>query len=139
MKNNFGMYAVRDELSGEIDVEATMNRFHTELQAQVAHETNDLDAIAGAVSTVFNKHPNVNIKTDSVIHAVLRELNVDVMDDKPMVKRIRTYLQDNADDTRESGKTYKCNKGQNGGICRWSEYTEKPAKTTKKSRDGNNK
>ena len=132
-KLNFGTYAVRNTETGEIDVEATTFKFSNDLQSQIAHETNDLDAIFNAVGKVFDIYPGVNITTDSVIHAVLRELGVGVLDDQPMVKRVRKYLQDNAGEKREDGKLYKAIKGPNGGLCRWSEYVEKTPKPSKKN------
>ena len=130
---NLGTYSIRNQFSGEIDVQATVDKFAAELSAQVCHETNDLDLISHAVENLFDRYPGVNISTDSVIHQVLRDLNVEVLNDKAMTQRIRSYIQDNTGDTREAGKLFKSTKGMGGGVCRWSEYVEKPAKTSKKN------
>lgn len=94
---NVGTYAVRGE-NGEIDEQATLDKFQRELFSQVSHERNDLDLISSAVNEVFSRYPGVNITTDLITHAVLRTLNVDVLDDALMTKRVKTYLKDNTGD-----------------------------------------
>jgi hypothetical protein len=117
-------YVVRDD--NGIDVEATVRKFHSDVAALVSSEEGDVGAISNAVAAVFDRYPGASLKTDSVIHAALVEMHVGVETDAEMTVKTRKYLQANSG-KREDGQLFRCGKGVGGGLCRWSEYVEKPS------------
>jgi hypothetical protein len=119
-------YVVRND--NGVDVEATMRKFHGDVVALVSHEENDAEAINAAVTAVFDRYPGASINTDAVIHAALVEMNVGVESSQDMSTKTRAFIQANSSSKREDGRLFKCAKGVGGGLCRWTEYVEKPAK-----------
>jgi membrane protease subunit (stomatin/prohibitin family) len=122
-------YVVRND--NGIDVEATMRKFHSDVQALMSHEENDLAMISSAVKVVFDRYSAASINTDAVIHSALMEMQVGVECHQDMASKVRKYLQANSSDKREDNCLFRVAKGVGGGVCRWSEYIDKE-KSTKK-------
>jgi len=126
MKITLNTYVIRNETG--IDIEATMRKFRNDVVGLQCHEENDFGAISNAVGIVFDRYPSVSMNTDAVIHAALVEMKVGPESHQDMTKKVRCYLQANSSHNREDGQLFRVAKGPGGGLCRWSEYVEKPAK-----------
>jgi hypothetical protein len=136
MKNQVNMseYVVRNE-SGMVDVEGTVRKFHSEVQAFVSLESNSTDKINGAVNAVFDREPSGKaIAMESLIHSTLVEMQVGIDSYQQSHKMVHNFIRNNSSNERSDGCLFKISLGYNGGVRRWTDYQEevKPAKKTSK-------
>lgn len=123
---NLATFAVRDS-DGELDLDGTMTKFQGVLLQYQAERETELATIGAAVNAVFDQHKGATINMPAVTSFALQRLNVQPESYKVLAERIQTFVRDNASDERGKG-LFRIAKGKGGGVTRWSDVPEKPAK-----------
>lgn len=124
---NLATFCERAE-DGSIDVDATVLKFEGELlKYQVERET-ELATIGAAVHGVFDSHKGTTINMPAVVTMALQSLNVQPATYAALSERVATFVRDNASDKREDGRSFRIAKGKGGGVSRWCDVVDKPAK-----------
>ena len=122
---------------GEIDVEASVNRFRNAVIVAKEKVSADLTRIAEAVSAVFDQYKGAHIQIDAIKSMALQRLNVHHTVYTEIGDRVHKYVQEHtADSKREDGLTvhgvaplFVLRKGKHGGFARLSDQEAKPAET----------
>lgn len=106
----FNVYVVRDE-SGNVDLEATHEKFATELAAWDSQNRSDLGTVTAAIHKVFNKFYAVKaISKPALLTLVLGELTVTPGTHQEVSERICGVLK--------TDPAFLVAKGKNGGVSR---------------------
>lgn len=123
---NLATFAVRDE-AGELDLSATVAKFEGALLQYQAERETELATIGAAVNAVFDAHKGASINMPAVTSLALQKLNVQPETYKALSERVQAFVRDNASEERGGG-IFRIAKGKGGGVSRWADVPEKPAK-----------
>jgi hypothetical protein len=124
---NLSTFVERDA-SGALDLDTTMTKFQGALLQYQAERETELETIGTAVNAVFDEHRGATINMPAVTTLALQKLNVQPESYKALSERVQSFVRDNASDERNGGGTFRIAKGKGGGVSRWVDVADKPAK-----------
>ena len=124
---NLATFVVRNDESGEMDIDATDAKFHAVLVKYQAERETEAETVSTAVNAVFDQYKGATINMPALTHRALIVLNAQNENHKTLTERIQHYVRDN-NGKREDGATFAIVKGYGGGVRRWADYVEKSAK-----------
>lgn len=107
MSINFSSYAVCD--NGSVDVEATLDKFRSELVAFAEQEQAVTDRIATAVNAVFEKHGD-RLTKEYIMSLASQEMSLSPDDWRVFKTKMSAYLSNKS--------KFVAAKGKNGGLSR---------------------
>lgn len=125
--NVMAAYVVK--VAGEIDVEATVQKFRAEVLNYKTERELEAETVGQAVHAVFDEWCGVNINMPALQTAALSHLNFQPENHKALSQKVAEYVRAN-NGTRESGALFHIGKGKGGGVKRWSDQVEENASTS---------
>lgn len=111
--NNLSGYVVRDT-NGAVDMDATVLKFRTDLDAHLAARAERDSQIADAVNAVFDQYRGANINLPALETLALSKLGADPSNYGELAEALRSYIKDNSGE----GGAFKVAKGKGGGCHR---------------------
>lgn len=137
-------YAVRGP-DGKVDFDSTIKKFGGRLVEFEAACEKEEEAIAAAVTKVFDTTlpRGMAHNMDTIGFLAVQEMNANAGNFKILNDRVKNWIRINSDQpkkTADDGKTvlvdaepqrtrmFAINKGKGGGVKRWSDFPETPAK-----------
>jgi hypothetical protein len=115
---NLSTFAVRDD-SGDVDVDATCEKFAQVLLQYQAERETESATIGAAVNAVFDQHRGATINTPAITSLVLQRLNAQFEQYKVLSERVHSYIRSNAGE--KGSALFRVAKGKGGGVSRWSD------------------
>ena len=128
---NLAVYCVRFE-NGEIDHEATLEKFSSDLIKFQAERELENATIGNAVHSLFDQYRGARLNTPFVVGEVLRKLNVQPENYKTLTDKVQGFIHSQSQGkTAEDGSVENPNsvfvigRGKGGGIARRSDMVKK--------------
>lgn len=113
---NLIKYAVRND-KGEVDTEATVAKFRSDLISHLASQRDQDNKIAVAVHAVFDQYKGARINLPALTNFTLTKLEANASNYPELTNAIRDYVKSNASE----GGLFLINKGKGGGVIRLSD------------------
>lgn len=116
---------------GNIDHQATTNKFASLLQRYEAERETENEELVHAINAVFDDHPGTRMNSPYVLNqALLVKMGCQPSELPILTKRGKEYLQSN---TGERGQAiFGMVRGPGGGCVRWSDVPEEKKEETAK-------
>lgn len=111
-------YVVRDT-TGTVDIDATIEKFGTELQSYLDTAERESVDIGNAVHAVFDQHKGVNINMPALVSLSLQWLDVSPANYSDMSEKVADYVRSHKD-------AFLVSKGKGGGVRRIADIPPKP-------------
>lgn len=110
---NVSGYVVRN--AGQVDIEATVEKFRGELSSYLAQYETEQASIADAVHSVFDKHLGTTLTMPVLSTYSLNELNAQPENYTALNDRVLDYVRQNAEG---DSSIFVISKGKGGGVKR---------------------
>ena len=110
--SNVAAFIVRST-TGEIDINASVDNFHAELDAYVKKHRRELKKVAKAVNDVFDQHRGKAFSVSAIQSFTLQSMGVSPENYDEMSNLIREYIK--------SDPNFMVNRGRGGGVTRLSD------------------
>jgi len=123
MQINLSQYAVRTD--GSIDIQATLDKFETDLETFAALQAADEEKVAEAVHTVFDQNKGARINMPYLVGQALPLLGVTSATHKSLTERVQAYVRGNADG--KGANLFSIEKGKGGGCARTADLPAESA------------
>jgi len=124
MQITLSTYAVRKD--GAIDVQATLDKFQSDLEQFITVQAADEERVAEAVHAVFDKNLGARINMPYLVGQALPLLGVTSSTQKALTERVLSYVRSNADG--KGANLFSIEKGKGGGCARTADLpAESPA------------
>lgn len=117
---NVAPYLVRNGSS--IDVEASVAKFKSALEVQVAELETEQSVIAEAVHAVFDKHRGEAIAMPTLTNLALTNMNAQPSNYSVLSDRVANYIRNAA---KSANPVFVITKGKGGGVRRTADITAK--------------
>jgi hypothetical protein len=135
--SNVTFFIVRDG-SGVVDLEASNDKFQSELVKYCAERETEQETIAEAVHACFDQYKGVRINMPALCTFTLTKLNAQPENHKVLTERVMEFVRSQsqgkaADDgtVENPTSTFLIGKGKGGGVARRCDLVAKPEKATK--------
>ena len=109
MNIDMNKYVLRTN-TGNIDHEATIERFRADLNKFAAERETEIGVISNAVHTVLDGHKGKRVPMPFLASEVLRALNVQPENYKTLTEKVLDYVR--------VSDEFSIGKGKNGGVAR---------------------
>ena len=113
-------FVVRSE-TGNIDVDMTLDKFHTIVVTYRDEIGSRFTRIGAALQTVFDQQLGKAIVMPSLEYLVLHELNASEGELRDLKVLVKSYIQANCG-KKEEGYSFETRKGPGGGVFRWVDH-----------------
>ena len=131
----FSTFVIRDA-SGEVDVNATEDKFHTALLEWQAERDTEVGIVSGVVEGLMDQLAASKIRTnkDYVVSTAISQLKPQPENYKVLTEMVKEYVKSRTSETRVEGgeNLFRIARGRAGGICRWKDFVDKEEKPSKK-------
>lgn len=115
MNITLGMYVVRG-INGEIDHEATLDKFASDLLKFEAERELEASTIGAAVHALFDRHVGKRMPTPFVVAEALKALNAQPENYKVLSDKVTEFLR--------TSPEFSISRGKSGGVGRVCDLTE---------------
>jgi len=102
--------------TGNIDIQATLDRFESDLSKFAEARETEVGVISNAVHAVLNGHKGKRVPMPFLASEVLRTLNVQPENYKTLTEKVLDYVRANDE--------FSIGKGKNGGVARVADLSK---------------
>lgn len=92
---NFAVYSVKDKETGDWDVDATIEKFTTQLRAADELQRKDQPALANAIEAIFAAAGTAKLQKDSIITMALAKVGFEQSNFNTLKERAKIVLDSN--------------------------------------------